>query len=103
MGVGSQIFMDALSGMIDDLGLGKASPLVVDGQGAVEAVMQLDGAPGIAPPRSAGRDINAVGTKANGVVIGDGAPVLEAKQLVEPPPIGRRQPGWGGIMRGDPK
>src|ERR1700731_1484942 len=99
---GSAIDIDALAARIQgELGLGQAGALVIDREGAIEVLVQVDRSPGITAPWTARRHINALATEFDGVVIRDRPSVLEAKELIETAAIGRRQPRRGGVGRRD--
>jgi hypothetical protein len=75
--------------------------LVEDVEGAVEALMEVDAATGVADPLAVGRDVDDQRAQPDGVVVGDVALVLEAEDVVERPSRGPGQPGGGGIGRGN--
>jgi hypothetical protein len=75
--------------------------LVEDVEGAVEALMEVDAATGVADPLVVGRDVDDQRAQPDGVVVSDVALVLEAEDVVERPSRGPGQPGGGGIGRGN--
>lgn len=72
--------------------------MVDDGPRAIEAMVDFDTGFGVAP--AIGKDLEHVGSESDGVIIGDDARVLEAKdgvrsQVIGPGAIGELGPGGG--------
>lgn len=79
----------------------QGAALVEDGQGAVEALMDLDVGPGVAAPVGTGEDLHAAWAEGHRIIGCDGPAVLEAEdrlgiQVGRPGAEGRR--GLGGVL-----
>ncbi len=69
---------------------GEESGVVRDGEGAIESMVDLDLGSSVAAAVGPGQNLEAVRAKGDGIVIGDGAQVLEAKDGI-------------GVERGGPR
>ena len=82
---------------------GQMDAVVVDVEGAIEALMEVDAAARVADPLLVGRDVHDECSEPDGVVVGDEALVLEAEDVVEGPSPGPGRPGGVGSEGGTVK
>src|SRR5687767_7620223 len=72
--------------------MGQEALLVVDGDAAIHADLDLDLRLGVAGAPAVGKQLEALAFALDGVVRGDGALELEAEDLLGP------EAGWGGAI-----
>lgn len=75
----------------------EAMPAVIDGEGAIQLRVDVDAGASIAAPARAGAQLEETPVELHGVIVLDGALVLEAADAVE---VGRRGPPGQSGMRG---
>ncbi len=63
--------------------LGDAAALVIDAQAAIKPLMDFHPSPGVARPLGAGRNVDHMGAKADGVVVAHHPAIFETEELLE--------------------
>ncbi len=101
-GVPRESLLEALRGAMRAREPFGGEPLasVPDGEGAIEMGMEVDAQAGIAPAAEARSELEEAPIELDGVIVLDGAPVLEAADRVEISTRGGWAPGWLGMRGG---